>query len=133
MKSGGCLCNKARYQVNEPVRNLCYCHCESCRRAAGSAYVAWGTVNTTAFEITSGELAIVKSSPGVERGFCGACGTTLTYWHADRSEEIDVTLASFDDPSDLAPAVHIWTSDKLPWVNVEDGLPQYPKFRTSKG
>jgi hypothetical protein len=67
---------------------------------------------------------VFHSSTGVERGFCGACGTTLTYNHAQRNEEIDFTLASLEEPAELAPQVHIWVQDKIAWVRIDDGLPQ---------
>jgi hypothetical protein len=91
----------------------------------GSAFVAWGTVNRGEFQIVQGELCIVTSSKAVSRGFCSRCGSSLTYQHADRADEIDVTLASLDDPSPYAPEAHIWVRDKLPWVQIHDGLPQY--------
>jgi hypothetical protein len=39
---------------------------------------------------------------------------------------MDFTLVSLDDPSALAPQIHIWVQDKLPWIKLSDGLPQYP-------
>jgi hypothetical protein len=123
--TGRCLCGTLRYRVSGPVRNLCYCHCESCRRSAGAPVVAWGTVDRAGFEVTHGVLAIHRSSPDVERGICRACGTSLTYRHDRRTGEIDFTLASLDEPAGLAPQCHLWMQDKLPWVDIRDGLPRY--------
>jgi hypothetical protein len=114
-----------RYSVTEPIRNRCFCHCESCRRAAGAPFVAWGTVSDADFSLGGGELALHRSSAGVERGFCAACGTTLTYRHAGRAGEVDFTLASLDQPERVEPVMHIWVQDKLPWVRIDDGLLKY--------
>ena len=114
---GRCLCRNVRYRASGAWRNLCNCHCESCRRAAGAPFVAWGTIDRDRFEIVAGELGIVCSSKDVQRGFCRLCGTTLTYAHA--------ALASLDDPSLVAPQAHIWIRDKLAWVRIDDRLPQY--------
>jgi len=38
---------------------------------------------------------------------------------------LDFTLLSLDDPSVLAPQMHIWVQDKLPWIKLSDGLPQF--------
>jgi hypothetical protein len=122
---GRCLCGGIRYRAGGPWRNLCNCHCESCRRAAGAPYVAWGTIDQAKLELVEGRLAIVRSSENVQRGFCGRCGTTLTYAHEARAGEIDVALASLEAPASLAPQAHIWVQDKLPWVRIDDGLPQY--------
>jgi hypothetical protein len=105
--------------------NLCFCHCTSCRRATGAMMVAWGTFTAASFRITGGHLEEVATSPGVTRGHCARCGTSLTYRNAARAGEVDVTLATLDDPSALRPTAHIWVQDKLPWVGIGDGLPQY--------
>lgn len=128
---GGCQCGAVRWRGRAPVTNLCFCHCESCRRASGAPFVAWGTFSVPGFEIVGGSLAEQASSPRVRRGFCAACGTSLTYFHEGRAGEIDVTLASLDDPSQLVPERHIWVADKLPWVTLADGLPQYETVRES--
>lgn len=129
---GGCQCGAIRWRGQAPVANLCFCHCESCRRASGAPFVAWGTFSLDGgFAIVRGALALQSSSPRVRRGFCSGCGTTLTYFHADRPGEIDVTLASLDEPGRLAPERHIWVADKLPWVTLADGLPQYQTVRGS--
>jgi len=67
----------------------------------------------------------------ITRGLCRQCGTSLTYEREDRQGEIDVTLTSFDDPSQFSPTAHIWVEDKLPWIDITDGLPQYVKTVTS--
>ena len=119
--SGGCFCRRVRYEVTGRVRNLCFCHCVSCRRAAGSPMVAWGTFELDKLRITGGKLAEYASSPKVTRGFCSACGTSITYFHEGRPNEIDITLVTLDDPTALVPEFHIWVQDKLPWVRIEDG------------
>jgi hypothetical protein len=128
--AGGCLCGRVRYQASGEVTHLCYCHCTSCRRAIGAPMVPWGTFAARHFAIVRGQLAQYRSSPNVTRGFCAACGTSMTYRRDDRSEEIDVTLSSLDDPATLVPEVHICVEDKLPWLTVADGRAQFPKFRT---
>ena len=40
-----------------------------------------------------------------------------------------VALAAFDDRNAFAPTEHIWVSEKMDWVKLEDGLPQYPGSR----
>jgi hypothetical protein len=125
--TGGCMCGAVRYRLTGAGTNLCYCHCTSCRRSAGAPAVPWGTFARSAFSVTRGSLAEYRSSPGVARGFCAQCGTCLTYRNERRAAGIDVTLASLDDPGVLAPQMHLWVSDKLPWVSIRDGLPQFER------
>ena len=124
---GGCLCGAVRYEAPGPASNLCYCHCDSCRRATGVPAVPWVTFARAGFRLSRGALAEYRSSAQVVRGFCAACGTSLTYRNELRPAEIDVTLATLDDPAPLAPAAHIWVADKLPWVSVADGLPVHAR------
>jgi len=32
---------------------------------------------------------------------------------------------ALDDPSALVPQMHIWVQDRLPWITLSDGLPQF--------
>jgi len=128
--AGGCACGAIRYRASGLATNLCFCHCHSCRSASGAPFVAWATFEPSHFELTRGRLAEYASSRPVIRGCCRRCGTTLSYRHRARPQEIDLTLASLDDPGALPPGCHIWVSEKLPWVELADGLPQHARWRT---
>ena len=125
---GGCFCGTIRFRISGPISQACYCHCESCRRAAGAPYVAWCTVDRNRFALTRGRLAEHASSPQVVRGFCRSCGTSITYTHEARPDEIDVTIVTLDAPERVVPTRHLWILDKLPWVEIDDGLPQFERF-----
>jgi hypothetical protein len=125
---GGCFCGAVRFRLTAPLTQTCYCHCESCRRSSGAPFVAWCTVGTDRFALAHGRLALHESSPGVRRGFCAQCGTSLTYAHEERPGEIDVAIAALDDSGPVAPTRHIWVEDKLPWLCIDDGLPQFQRF-----
>jgi hypothetical protein len=124
---GRCFCGDVKFTVTGPEKYACFCHCESCRRAAGGTSVPWATFAREDFLVTDGEMAAHRSTPGVTRGLCRVCGTSLTYENESRAGQIDVTLTSFDDPSAFSPRSHIWVEDKLPWVAIDDGLPQHEK------
>ena len=62
------------------------------------------------------------SSNFVERGFCKACGTPLTYRLID-SPNVSVTLNSLDDPTAApAPDVSVMTEQKAPWLPNLNGM-----------
>jgi hypothetical protein len=121
------MCGAVRYEARGAASYLCYCHCASCRRASGAAFVPWVTFAQAGVRITHGTLTLHRSSPGVLRGFCAACGTSLTFQKDSHPHELDLTLASLDEPAALAPQAHTWVKDKLPWVVIADGLPQYER------
>ncbi|HEY2274419.1 MAG TPA: GFA family protein [Steroidobacteraceae bacterium] len=129
--AGGCLCGSVRYEITGSVRNPCFCHCASCRRATGAPMVPWGTFARDAVRVTRGRLSEYRSSAQVWRGFCARCGTSLTYRHEARAVEIDVTLATLDDPTRFAPLMHVWVKDQLPWAPIGDSLPRHEAGTTS--
>lgn len=130
--TGRCLCGAVRYQCGEPVSTAAYCHCESCRRAAGAHAVVWATVKRADYRIAQGAPREFASSAAVVRTFCERCGTPLTYWHRESGETIDVTVASLDDSGAIAPTDHIWMEDAASWDRPGDGLPQWPRTRNSR-
>ena len=126
MHAGGCLCGAVRFRAAGPARHLCYCHCVTCRRAAGAPAVPWATFDLARFELTHGTLTQYRSSAHVLRGFCNTCGTSLTFRNEQRPTEIDVTLACLDEAERFVPTMHVWVADKLPWTVLADDLPQHP-------
>lgn len=130
--TGGCLCGAVRYEIGGDGTQLCFCHCTSCRRATGAPMVPWGTFARATFVVTRGVLTEYRSSPEVFRGFCATCGTSLTYRHAKRDAEIDVTLGTLDSPEVFPPEAHIWVEDKVAWIVPGDGLPAFAKVRAER-
>ena len=128
---GGCRCGEVRYRATAAPHATSLCHCRSCRLSAGAHSVAWVIFRQEDVAIVAGRLAIHESSPGIERGFCSRCGTSLTYARASRPGFFDVTTASLDDPDAYPPSKEIWTSERLAWVSAQPGLPQYEAFSTS--
>ncbi|MDN0074057.1 GFA family protein [Crenobacter sp. SG2303] len=124
---GSCLCGRVRYRLSgEPPHTVTHCHCSSCRKASGAAFVSWFTVALEQLTWTAEAPARYASSPGVERGFCPHCGTTLSYQHVQWPGEIDLTAASLDEPGRLTPTTHCWWNEHIDWVEVLDTLPHYP-------
>ena len=128
MLEGGCLCGAVRYRVGGKTR-VTHCHCLHCRKLGGAPYVTWVEAELTAFDWTDGTPAETSPRPGVTRTFCSACGSPLTYAHADRPGEIDVTAGTLDDPTGLTPDDHVWFDRRLPWVPADDGLPRFARSR----
>ena len=127
VSEGGCLCSAVRYRVlGKPTVSM-ICHCDSCTSAAGSMAVAWLTFPANAFSLLHGDPAQFRSSPPVTRRFCRSCGTPLTYQHAERPWEIDVTTRSLDNPELFPPSHHSWVNDAPGWSRPTDGLPAYER------
>lgn len=121
--SGGCLCGAVRYAADGPPINVRVCHCRLCQRAVGASFNARALFPVAAVAMT-GPVSTANSSPGLERGFCRQCGTTIFSRRPDRGV-IGLTLGSLDEPDRLAPTDHIWISSKQAWLKLDDRLPQY--------
>jgi hypothetical protein len=117
-----------RYRVAGEARANSLCHCFSCRWATGGPSLAWVIFDEDQVTITSDEIAIYKSSPGVERGSCSRGGTSLSYRRANRPGLFDVTTATIDDPSAFPPAKEIWVEKKLAWEALNSDLPHFRQF-----
>jgi hypothetical protein len=72
---------------------------------------------------------LYRSSDNVDRSHCSVCGTHLTYRHQGEHGWVDVTIASMDDPEQMAPHDHIWTSQRLDWMEHLENLPCCPRSR----
>jgi hypothetical protein len=115
---GGCHCGAVRFVARFPSRFVAHCHCESCRRAHGAAFVTWAGFPSSQVEIVAGRdaLATHASSPGVARSFCGECGTKLFFTSDRWPGETHVVLAAFDEPLDRAPAGHAFWDEHVSWL-----------------
>jgi len=127
LHEGGCLCGAVRYRaVAEPVA-LTRCHCRSCRLASGAPSVAWAVFPAHAFAFVTGAPRLFHSSSGVSRGFCGKCGTSLTWQRDAVADTVDVTSATLDHADAFAPLHEIWVEHKLAWETLDPALPQHPR------
>jgi len=123
MQEGGCLCGAVRFRtVGEPI-NVRTCHCRNCQKAMGSPFFARALFDQRALTV-EGEIASYPTSDALDRLFCQTCGTRLFSRRTDGTA-VGVALATFDDRNAFAPTAHIWVSEKMHWVRLDDGLPQY--------
>jgi hypothetical protein len=131
MPTGGCHCGAIRYSLEGEPKHSSVCHCESCRRTTGGLMTAWLGYPNEALRVEQGEPAFYSSSAGVERRFCGACGTSLFYNNEPAMPGVvDILTATLDVPQAFPPALHVQMADALPW---EAGLAALPKFRRFPG
>lgn len=129
MLSGGCFCGAVRYEAEGAPFHETNCHCEICRRTSGAPMVAWFSVPRSGFRLVSGIPARFPSTATGTRSFCAQCGTQLTFENSDTPDEIDVTIASLDEPDRLPPKDHTYVRSRLRWIRLADQLPQYQKVR----
>jgi hypothetical protein len=93
-----------------------------CQRATGSVSIAFKNIKKSDVA-WSGEPDWYDSSPIARRPYCRECGTSLGFAFPD-SENMDLTVGSFDDPSRFRPTHHFGVESlHRAWLNTE-GLPE---------
>jgi hypothetical protein len=103
--SGGCQCGRVRYRVTIHNEEAYLCHCRMCQRATGGVSIAFKNVKQADVEWIGERPDEYVSSPIARRGFCSLCGTPLTFRFPD-SENMDLTVGSFDAPGRFRPTSH---------------------------
>lgn len=121
--TGGCACGRVRFRAQVGDDEAYLCHCRMCQRATGSVSIAFKKMRKTDV-VWETPPDLYASSPIARRPFCAACGTSLGFEFPD-SEHMDLTVASFDDPSRFVPKHHFGAESlHRSWLNTE-GLPEY--------
>ena len=121
---GGCACGRVRFTAAVDDYDAYLCHCRMCQRATGSVSIAFKNLKAAAVEWESGP-DYYDSSPIARRPFCASCGTSLGFVYREGSDKIDLTVASFDDPSRFVPNHHFGAeSIHRAWLDTK-GLPEH--------
>ena len=128
MLKGSCLCRGVAYEVDADAGPIVHCHCETCRKAHGSAFSSVSNVPRSAFRWIRGEdlLGSYESSPGKRRHFCTRCGSHIL---AERTGQptLLLRLGCLDTPITHTPKAHIWRSDGASWYDPKLALPELPE------
>ena len=134
---GGCDCGKVRYRFKaEPIVVKC-CHCHSCQRQTGSAFVLNMLIEPDNLELV-GEAPQASdletaSGHGQKNMRCPHCKVSVWSVYNMAGEGVYfVRGGTLDDTDKVEPDLHIFTESKLPWVQIPDGAEQFPQFYSGK-
>ena len=129
---GECLCGAIRYSVDRPLRPVIACHCGQCRRWSGH-FVAATAAPRGALSVEEGaQLAWYESSPGIRRGFCRICGSSL-FWDDAAAPAISIMAGTLDPPTGLTTERHIFAGAKADYYEISDDLPLHEGDRARDG
>ena len=124
--AGGCLCGSVRYEINAPIQSIFNCHCTTCRKWQGGAFVTLAVVPRVAFLITVGHDVAreYEASTGSSRWFCGRCGSSL--YNAPRHADfVSVVVGTLDGDPGQRPSAHLFVRSKVSWFDIADEIPQF--------
>jgi hypothetical protein len=127
---GSCLCGGVRFEIERAVGPFELCHCPSCRKASGSAFVAGVGVRSEDFRLLAGaelirrfEAPLRESPPRYRTSFCSRCGSPVPDPRPG-SEWFEVPAGLLDDDPRVRPDRHIYVECKSDWYTIGDALPQ---------
>ena len=101
-----------------------------CQKALGNVVGVWLPVKAKDLQWIKGDPKYYQSSPFLERGFCGDCGTPLGARYVEGLENWEfadlsgVLAGTLDDPNLVRPAYHFGIESQVDWFAVDDDLPR---------
>ncbi len=135
-REGGCACGEVRYRLSTAPMFVHCCHCLNCQRHTGSAFVINLLIEAARVELLSGApepVTMPLNGGSPNRIFrCPKCLLAVWSEYGGRSQILFVRGGTLDDPSSVAPDVHIYTRSKLPWVILPEGVPAFEVYYDPK-
>ena len=133
---GGCSCGAVRFRLtSEPMFVHC-CHCLDCQQQTGSAFAINALIETDRIEILSGtpEPVSMPTDSGRPHDIyrCPKCKIAVWSDYGRRPYLRFVRVGTLDDPSAIAPDVHIYTRSKVPWVALPADVPAFAEYYDMK-
>lgn len=112
---GGCVCGAVRFEAEPRAREVHACHCETCRRWTGAAFLAVSVLPEDIRFEGAEAIRTYASSEWAERGWCDRCGTTLFY-HLTADgfgpKTYEMALGLFDEPDGFPLSSEIYIDRK---------------------
>jgi hypothetical protein len=126
--TGGCQCGAVRFAITDGLGRASICHCRMCQKAFGNFMGPLVTARGLVW--VKGAPKHFRSSNKVRRGFCGDCGTPLTYEPDGFHPE--VAIGALDDPSAVPPVIQVGLESRLPWFQALANLPSRPEAEAAE-
>jgi hypothetical protein len=130
---GGCTCRAVRYRMNSKPLFVHCCHCSWCQRETGTAFALNAMIETDSTEILQGEVEVIdtpsNSGKGQKIARCPKCKIAVWSNYSGAGAAVRfIRVGTLDEPGRLPPDIHIYTSTKLPWVNLAAGVPVMEEY-----
>ena len=126
--SGGCNCGSVRIEARGKPTRVGLCHCMTCRRETGSAFMTFAVWDRSQVNIAGVTQSWIKTTD--HRHFCPTCGSPLFATH-DSDSEIEIRIGCLDAaPSNLAPEYELWTPRRERWMSPIAECAQYKENRS---
>lgn len=122
--TGGCQCGAVRFRIEGKLGEASICHCRMCQKATGGFFGPYVAASFDRVVWTRGRPKHFQSSNKVRRGFCGECGTPLTFEYGDRL--LSFAIGALDHPRDARLTEQLASPDRIADFVALANLPEHP-------
>lgn len=127
---GSCSCGQVRYELSREPRFMGNCHCRSCQRATGAAYLPVIGVYKSSLHVT-GDIkkftATGGSGKNIIRHYCNNCSSFIFGVPEALDNWVSMSASTLDEPSLYKPQMNIWTEDAQDWDLIDNTLPAFAR------
>ena len=129
--TGGCLCERVRYECSAEPKMVVHCYCVDCRKSSGTGHGTHLMVPAEALQVR-GEVSVYErdadSGNTIRRVFCPVCGSPLYSTNSSMPGMAFPRASNLDDPDVVTPQMAVFTSRAPRWDAVDPKLPAVPEM-----
>jgi hypothetical protein len=114
--SGGCRCDRVRFQITAPPIGTMACHCRGCQRMSASAFSLSVLIPSAGFTVTGDVVVGGIHGPTAKHYHCDYCKGWMFTRPTGMDQFVNVRATLLDDASWFVPFVETATSEGLPWA-----------------
>ena len=131
--TGGCDCRHVRYRIESKPLFVHCCHCRWCQRETGTAFALNAMIEADRVTLLGAEPDGIDTPSASGKGQkifrCPRCRIAVWSNYAGAGPFVRfIRVGTLDDPDQLPPDIHIFTSSKQPWVILPPNTPSVPEY-----
>lgn len=115
--TGGCLCGKIEYSIQNKFEFLLFCHCKQCRQISGSAHASNLFSTTGTLQWSKGHVLVKRfdhPNRDFSKAFCSECGSGLPYV-LKNGHTVIVPAGSLKAEPNLQKRAKVFLSERTDW------------------
>lgn len=117
------------YRMDTPPQSAGFCHCTTCQKLSGSSSMPFVPIPTNSLTWTNEPVVMKKSAIGTRLAWF-----LMRYHSTPERTSLNVPSVDFgtlltEEVKKFKPTHHIFVVQKAPWMQIQDDLTQYERFR----
>ncbi|KXN81977.1 hypothetical protein AN958_03323, partial [Leucoagaricus sp. SymC.cos] len=125
VRHGSCLCKNVKFEVTGDPSALIVCHCNTCQKMTGSAFMSNTFFKPEQYKFTAGEDLLTHyrdtttdSGKAKILSFCSKCGTPIRITNdGDLKYVMLAPSGAYDEAVPWGPTVENYANKKRKWLN----------------